>query len=393
MPSSPPLTTGTVALAGELLDSVDVLATRLAAQIQHADRHYQQSQLLTGDQLLMVCRDNLTAILGYLAGRSPLRLQSAVAAGRLKAEQGLPLAAMLHAYRLGGRLIWAEIMAGADGIADRELLALPAELWRVVDLYSDAAAESYRETETLLAFADAESRSRLVRTLFDDHSENPARVLDALRALGLPETGNFLVVTAEIADTRTLRSGEAARALARHGIASVWDTHADAQVGLICGSAPADPDHAVDELARLFDGRIGVSRMFARPHGIAAALDEARLALKCAPPGTAALTRYDDAPLALVLVRLPEAAHSAAAQILGPLLDLPTVERDELLATMEAWFECGGSNAATAERLHYHRNTVLYRLHKIRDLTGRGCDDPAQAAELYIALRALRLCG
>lgn len=41
--------------------------------------------------------------------------------------------------------------------------------------------------------------------------------------------------------------------------------------------------------------------------------------------------------------------------------------------------------------LVYHRNTIHQRLRRIETLTGRRCSDPKSAAELYLALRAIRL--
>ncbi|GGO00109.1 PucR family transcriptional regulator [Nocardia rhizosphaerihabitans] len=379
-------------LARQLLESVDSMADELADRIIESERSYLDSQLLTRARLRGACLDNLTAMLGYLAGRDPVRLESARAAGRLKAEQGLPIAAMLHAYRLGGRLIWEELMVRAGSVADGELLKIPAELWEIVDQYSDAAAETYRETATVLALADIESRARLIRTLFDGHTENPAAVLDAARTLGVPETGTFVVVAAEAGTTPTMMSAAITK-LGDRGVVSIWDSYADTLNGLICAPSAAEIDTAIALLGDAVEGRAGVSRPFSGPRDIAAALDEARLALKCRPPGETAMTRYEAAPLALLLVRLPDAAHSAAAQILGPLMRLPEGERTALLQTLNVWFECKGSTVAAARQMHYHRNTVLYRLRKLRDLTGRDCDDPVQAAELYIALQAIRLLG
>jgi DNA-binding PucR family transcriptional regulator len=62
-----------------------------------------------------------------------------------------------------------------------------------------------------------------------------------------------------------------------------------------------------------------------------------------------------------------------------------------LLDTLEAWFAADGSTAEAGRRLHCHRNTVLYRLGKVAELTGRSVSRPAQAAELYVGLRAIRL--
>ena len=106
-----PAASNTVELATDVLGSVETLADTLVGRIQAAERQYVDSPLLTKEQLRDVCVDNLSASLGYLAGTEPLRVEAARQAGRLKAEQGLPIAAMLHAYRLGGRLIWEELMA------------------------------------------------------------------------------------------------------------------------------------------------------------------------------------------------------------------------------------------------------------------------------------------
>ncbi|MFD1276768.1 helix-turn-helix domain-containing protein [Streptomyces kaempferi] len=37
---------------------------------------------------------------------------------------------------------------------------------------------------------------------------------------------------------------------------------------------------------------------------------------------------------------------------------------------MGVWFANGGSTTRAAEHLHCHRNTVLYRLRRITELTG-----------------------
>ncbi|MDR2281195.1 MAG: helix-turn-helix domain-containing protein, partial [Gordonia sp. (in: high G+C Gram-positive bacteria)] len=96
-------------------------------------------------------------------------------------------------------------------------------------------------------------------------------------------------------------------------------------------------------------------------------------------------------PIAHLLASDTAAGDVAAAQILGPVLGLPDTERADLLAVLDAWFRCGGSATAVADTLFCHRNTVRYRLRKISDLTGRDTTDPAQSAELYVALRAVQL--
>ncbi|MEV5838302.1 helix-turn-helix domain-containing protein [Nocardia sp. NPDC052112] len=66
-------------------------------------------------------------------------------------------------------------------------------------------------------------------------------------------------------------------------------------------------------------------------------------------------------------------------------------ERRARSSTPSLWFECGGSNTEVAQRLHYHRNTIHFRLRRIETRTDRRCSDPKAAAEPYAALTAARL--
>ncbi|MEU5974811.1 helix-turn-helix domain-containing protein [Streptomyces sp. NPDC047315] len=57
----------------------------------------------------------------------------------------------------------------------------------------------------------------------------------------------------------------------------------------------------------------------------------------------------------------------------------------DLRQTLIAWAECGFHLLRTSERLAVHRNTLLYRLAKIDDLTGRDVREPRTAMALYLA--------
>ncbi|NED60260.1 PucR family transcriptional regulator, partial [Streptomyces sp. SID10244] len=94
----------------------------------------------------------------------------------------------------------------------------------------------------------------------------------------------------------------------------------------------ADIEAGLTELGSVFDHRVGVSGPFSMPSEIARAVDEARLARRSVPPGAATLSRYESLTLALLLVRSPDTAREVAARTLGPLLDLPEDEREEMLA-------------------------------------------------------------
>ncbi|WP_009474419.1 CdaR family transcriptional regulator [Rhodococcus sp. JVH1] len=379
-------------LLGSMLESVDQLSERLVSRILSAEHGYVEATLLTPEQLYAACVDNLTAMLGNLAGSAPIRLEAARAAGQLKAEQGVPLAALLHAFRLGGRLIWDELMDRSEGRATNALLDMAAQVWALVDVYSDSAAEAYRETADLRAREDAESRGRLIRTLFGDHAANPAGAADALRTFRIPENSTFLVVSVEAAASPSA-ADVVQSDLRGVGVDSVWDTEVDGRIGLLWAATADVLDSALDLLGRTGHGRIGVSSVFGRPGGTSRAVEQARIARRCAGHGGCTPTRYESVPVSLLLVSVPDAGKLASNQILGPVLALPAEEQESLLATLDAWFSCRGSTTAAATQLHYHRNTVLYRLRRIHTLTGRDFSDPIDAAELYVGLRAHQLLG
>ncbi|ABG93536.1 conserved hypothetical protein [Rhodococcus jostii RHA1] len=379
-------------LLGSMLESVDQLSERLVSRILSAEHGYVEATLLTPEQLYAACVDNLTAMLGNLAGSAPIRLEAARAAGQLKAEQGVPLAALLHAFRLGGRLIWDELMDRSEGRATNALLDMAAQVWALVDDYSDSAAEAYRETADLRAREDAESRGRLIRTLFGDHAANPAGAADALRTFRIPENSTFLVVSVEAAASPSA-ADVVQSDLRGVGVDSVWDTEVDGRIGLLWAATADVLDSALDLLGRTGHGRIGVSSVFGRPGGTSRAVEQARIARRCAGHGGCTPTRYESVPVSLLLVSVPDAGKLASNQILGPVLALPAEEQESLLATLDAWFSCRGSTTAAATQLHYHRNTVLYRLRRIHTLTGRDFSDPIDAAELYVGLRAHQLLG
>ncbi|MEV4448321.1 PucR family transcriptional regulator [Streptomyces mirabilis] len=59
-----------------------------------------------------------------------------------------------------------------------------------------------------------------------------------------------------------------------------------------------------------------------------------------------------------------------------------------LRETLVAWAECGFQLVGTARRLAVHRNTLLYRLAKIEELSTRDVRDPRTAMALYLACLA-----
>ena len=77
--------------------------------------------------------------------------------------------------------------------------------------------------------------------------------------------------------------------------------------------------------------------------------------------------------------------HEAA---LGALLAYDRDHNTALVPTLEAYFASRCSPQAAAERLHLHRNSLLYRLQRIEAVAGVDLDDPETRLLLHLALRA-----
>ena len=65
----------------------------------------------------------------------------------------------------------------------------------------------------------------------------------------------------------------------------------------------------------------------------------------------------------------------------------------QLVETLDAYFAAGRSLSAAAQRLHTHRNTVLYRLRRIEALAQVKLRDPQMELELQVALRIAAALG
>jgi DNA-binding PucR family transcriptional regulator len=90
-----------------------------------------------------------------------------------------------------------------------------------------------------------------------------------------------------------------------------------------------------------------------------------------------------------VLRAVASTADPAASGVCRRLL-LPLARADEergsrLLETLRAYYACGASVAKTAERLFLHRNSVRYRLDRVRALLGADIDHPEVAAAVLTA--------
>jgi len=80
-------------------------------------------------------------------------------------------------------------------------------------------------------------------------------------------------------------------------------------------------------------------------------------------------------------------AHIFYRRHLGPLIEYDRDQNAELMQTLITYFDCSGSLARTAETLHVHRNTLLYRLTRISQICGVDLEDPETRLCLWISVK------
>ena len=81
--------------------------------------------------------------------------------------------------------------------------------------------------------------------------------------------------------------------------------------------------------------------------------------------------------------------ESFCRQTLGPLLDYQG--GGDLLETLEAFVDRLGNLSQTAEKLFIHRNSLLYRMERIAQLTGLDLNNPDTRLAVHLALKVRKM--
>lgn len=171
--------------------------------------------------------------------------------------------------------------------------------------------------------------------------------------------------------------------------------------GWISWYSGADPDDvtpvrrallAFRDTALAHDVVVGVGGAHAGVAGLMRSVAQARLAAHVArDQGAAGVQWFDQVGAQAALAWLPISQIAQVADLC--LADLMTAkDRRVLVDTVLAVLDCGGSLSQASQRLSVHRNTVLSRLARARQL-GLTYDDPAQRLALHVLCYALASLG
>jgi hypothetical protein len=363
-----------------------ITALMEGAILAEVPRYREDQQRYRGD-VLELCRLATRIFLRILeTGRAPGGREIAVVQllGRTVAAGNEPLEPLLHALRIGARVGWDETLRA--GISQREvppeqLLGLAGQVFEYIDQLSSRIAEAYASQLEEAARARVMSESALFEEMVSGRPVTyptsstvapPPRVALALA----PTQADRAAARAAVEDVAGRLRTRFPRSVAgqRHGL-TVWLLGREplgqvlsdcaAGTGVVFGTSSVGEDttmvRAVEE--SVVAARLGVE------------LQEAagRIWFDFPEVYPYAALRADPAALA-----------RAQASILGPLQD-----NAGLLATLREYFAQNRSVSRTADRIHLHRQSVIYRLRRVSQLLGARLDDGEAMWRIECAVRAL----
>lgn len=364
-------------IARALLARVELLTDDLVGRIIASEPAYASVSTVAAEDLRLSCRMNLERIVQSLGRVVPAGVDpydAPAATGRRRAAQGMPLEAVLHSYRLGGRVVWDGIvdLAGDDPVkpGDKILLQVAGLVWEEIDRFSAALASAYRDEELRLRSQHRHQQQRDVAALLAG-PHDPQEIQRLSDRLGLPDHEPTVAVSVLLDDPDQPLFG-VADSLAASGLHAVWALTPGTEIGLV-RLADRTRSSLVDVLRAQVRQRVGLSAAYTALGDTPAAARLAALAARTMPVGHHVAGIEERLPQALVLAA-PELAAVLLAQTVDRLREHGS-DVEVLLATVEALITENGSFSRAGERLYCHRNTVIHRVGRVAAISGY---DPAE---------------
>lgn len=299
--------------------------------------------------------------------------------GKRRAQLGVPIESLLRAVRLDFRVIWSAMLQRVHTTELPDLVHSAVYLWDVVDHYTNHVQTSYLDESAVLAREREDECNRLMHELLATEGRDGRIIRQLATALTMTMTGRFAVIAAPPAAPRPLRrAGERLRGGGIPVHVQDIDRHT-MLVAQLSSDVTAAPRHW---LAGIPCGVGPVANGLAdlpRTIRIARELATTLRGTEDGPCGLATCWR------AVVAQRLADLAPTLSAEVLPDPDAITTHEYSRLLTTVSAYLN-SGSVGHVATNLYCHRNTVLNRLRRFKELTGHDITRPVEAATVLVAL-------
>lgn len=313
--------------------------------------------------------------------------------GRRRARQGVPLELVLNAYNLGARTLWEALVGRVSGdstvsVGDEVLLLAARSVWTTLDVQNTVLIDAYHRESSRMQRQDLQREQGILDNLIDGRGADPEFAEEARATLGIG-AGDQVACVAVIQERGDVSDVlvPAEDRLDRLDIVARWHVRSGVHYGLLSGDLP-DETGLVELFASHVPGRTGVAMSIDGVAGFAAAFQLACRAAETVPRGVRQVVALSDRLPEVLLAGSPQVAPRLLAETLAPVLAQPEAQAGVLLDTLEAVLRHDGSPTHAASELYCHRNTVIYRMKQVEQLTGRSLADPRDKMLLGLALMA-----
>lgn len=389
-----------------LLSRLDEVVERCFSAVLNAVPSYERAGDPLQTDLREAVRDNVALLSRVISqGRevSHDELEVIERVGVRRAEAGIPLDDVLHAYRTVSRVCWEVFGEECRRLPASDQLDAAIDLAEAVLRYTDqisgAVAEAYSRAQRSIIREQEGARREFLSDVLYGTDVSPEDILRRAHSFGYDLSLSYVALVGLGPEPNNHNEATVASAAAAAAVNAAADpivlqkgVHT---VALLPADAYADPEIVPEKLLAELGGgwRFGIGGPEPSIEGIRRAYLEARealeigLALGLSEP----IFRFDDLLLYHFLRSEPALVSRFVKLMLGPLLEYDDRRKGELVKTLDAYFDADGSVKAAGEALFAHPHTVTYRLKQVEKLTGWSLRDPEEKLRLQLSLRAHRL--
>ena len=266
---------------------------------------------------------------------------------------------------------------------------------------------------------EAKYRGDFLRDVLLDRAGTPETVVNHFHSLGWDVARPLVVVVAALDPDETTDTGTPSGRALQDRFANAWLTvvgrhdrsapvvgFAQEIVALVGVPDGQSPREVVDGLIRAVRGDggggrrsfgTGVSRVITDPSGIAAGYEQARRSVHVGRQlqGRSAVAHFDDlgAFRLLSLIQDANELRNFVVEVLRELAHETDPEAADMRTTLRVLLDTNFNVAETSRRLHFHYNTLRYRITKLERIVGPFTEDPDLQLDLSLALRVMQMRG
>ncbi len=325
----------------------------------------------------------------------------------------------------GGRLAMTSIVAGGVDhgriVAYRHSEDLPPGTEQALERAAVVTALTITK-ELAVSAVEGKFRGDYLRDVLTGQVSVDEPVVQHCRSLGWDIDRPMVVLVAELDAAEPSRSGAPAGASVVHRsqherFVSAWqqvlrarDKEAPVvgfshEVVALLPVGPRDASKMVAELIAAVSGdrgggrqsfSAGVSRRVLDPSQIATGYAQARKAVSIGRRvhGHGSVSHFDSLGVHRLLSLVPDTAElkSFAAEVLGDLA-AEAAEAADLRQTLQTLLDTNLNVAETARLLHFHYNTLRYRISKLERIIGPFTTDPHLRLDVALALQVVQMRG